>query len=118
MLSSSAAIAANRFGLGARPQDGAAIGNDPRGWLDAQLTAAAKAPGAPKPKRLAAMAAEELSIGSPCPSERSVPCRGLQAERATARLCRECGQNGPKQTATARRRPLHSASSKRRREAP
>ena len=48
MLSPSAAIAANRFGLGARPQDGAAIGNDPRGWLDAQLTVAAKAAGTPK----------------------------------------------------------------------
>ena len=33
MLTPAAAIAANRFGLGARPQDGAAIGNDPRGWL-------------------------------------------------------------------------------------
>jgi len=34
MLSPTAAIAANRFGLGARPQDGATIGNDPRGWLE------------------------------------------------------------------------------------
>ena len=48
MLSPTAAIAANRFGLGARPQDGAAIGSDPRGWLDAQLTAAAKAVGPSK----------------------------------------------------------------------
>src|SRR5689334_1493807 len=48
MLSPTAAIAANRFGLGARPQDGAAIGTDPRGWLDAQLTTAAKAAGPPK----------------------------------------------------------------------
>ncbi len=48
MLSLTAAIAANRFGLGARPQDGAAIGNDARGWLDAQLTAAAKAVVTPK----------------------------------------------------------------------
>ena len=48
MLSPHAAIAANRFGLGARPQDGATIGNDPRGWLDAQLTTAAKPINAPK----------------------------------------------------------------------
>src|SRR6185295_4131631 len=48
MLSLEAAIAANRFGLGARPQDGAAIGNDPRGWLEAQLTAGTKAGGASK----------------------------------------------------------------------
>ena len=32
-----AAIAANRFGLGARPGELAAIGSDPRGWLEAQL---------------------------------------------------------------------------------
>src|SRR5271156_4601420 len=33
-----AAIAANRFGLGARPGDLAQIAGDPRGWLHAQLT--------------------------------------------------------------------------------
>lgn len=33
-----AAIAANRFGLGARPGELAAISGDPRGWLLAQLT--------------------------------------------------------------------------------
>ncbi len=44
MLSSQAAIAANRFGLGARPRDAAALGTDPRGWLEAQLKAAAAAP--------------------------------------------------------------------------
>jgi uncharacterized protein (DUF1800 family) len=32
-----AAIAANRFGLGARPGDLVSIGSDPRGWLQAQL---------------------------------------------------------------------------------
>src|SRR6516162_5047785 len=31
------AIAANRFGLGARPGELAHIGSDPIGWLDAQL---------------------------------------------------------------------------------
>ncbi len=36
-----AAIAANRFGLGARPGDLAAIGEDPRGWLRAQLAGGA-----------------------------------------------------------------------------
>jgi uncharacterized protein (DUF1800 family) len=35
------AIAANRFGLGARPGELAAIGSDPRGWLSAQLKGAA-----------------------------------------------------------------------------
>ncbi len=37
MQDTKAAIAANRFGLGARPQDAAAIGTDPVGWLQAQL---------------------------------------------------------------------------------
>src|SRR5204862_5899887 len=32
-----AILAANRFGLGARPGELAAIGGDPRGWLKAQL---------------------------------------------------------------------------------
>ena len=40
MLADSAAIAANRFGLGARPGDLAAIGGDPRNWLRAQLRGA------------------------------------------------------------------------------
>jgi len=44
MLTQNAAIAANRFGLGARPRDAAAIGSDPRGWLEDQLAAAKKAP--------------------------------------------------------------------------
>jgi uncharacterized protein (DUF1800 family) len=35
------AIAANRFGLGARPGDLAHIGSDPVGWLDDQLTGSA-----------------------------------------------------------------------------
>src|SRR6187455_2593789 len=37
MLTKDAAIAANRFGLGARPGDGRTIGSDPRGWLKKQL---------------------------------------------------------------------------------
>jgi uncharacterized protein (DUF1800 family) len=39
-----AAIAANRFGLGARPGDLARIAGDPRGWLRAQLTPEAALP--------------------------------------------------------------------------
>jgi uncharacterized protein (DUF1800 family) len=37
MLTLDAAIAANRFGLGARPGDAQAIGRDAKGWLLAQL---------------------------------------------------------------------------------
>ncbi len=35
-----AAIATNRFGLGARPGELAACADDPRGWLEAQLKGA------------------------------------------------------------------------------
>lgn len=44
MLTKEAAIAANRFGLGARPGDGRAIGKDPQGWLLAQLERPAARP--------------------------------------------------------------------------
>src|SRR6478736_8477474 len=40
MLTQQAAIAANRFGLGARPRDAAAIGSDPKGWLEEQVASA------------------------------------------------------------------------------
>ena len=39
MLEVKQAIAANRFGLGARPGDAARIGSDPAGWLEQQITA-------------------------------------------------------------------------------
>ena len=38
MAMTAAVLAANRFGLGARPGELAAIGDDPRGWLKAQLS--------------------------------------------------------------------------------
>jgi uncharacterized protein (DUF1800 family) len=48
MLIPDAAIAANRFGLGARPGDAQRIGRDARGWLLAQLEKApASAPSTP-----------------------------------------------------------------------
>ena len=50
MLRQDAAIAANRFGLGARPGDAAAIGADPQGWLSAQLTSARDAAPANPPE--------------------------------------------------------------------
>jgi uncharacterized protein (DUF1800 family) len=39
-MTTGAVIAANRFGLGAKPGELAAIGSDPRGWLKAQLSPA------------------------------------------------------------------------------
>ena len=50
MLRQDAAIAANRFGLGARPGDAAAIGSDPQGWLAAQLDSARPAPATGPPE--------------------------------------------------------------------
>jgi uncharacterized protein (DUF1800 family) len=56
MLTKDAAIAANRFGLGARPGDARSIGSDAKGWLLAQLDAApSSAPaGAPESARVLA----------------------------------------------------------------
>jgi uncharacterized protein (DUF1800 family) len=56
MLSKEAAIAANRFGLGARPRDGRAIGGDPKGWLERQLELPAGPPpiGTPESARVLA----------------------------------------------------------------
>jgi uncharacterized protein (DUF1800 family) len=56
MLTKDAAIAANRFGLGARPSDARSIGSDPKGWLLEQLEhAPSSAPaGAPESARVLA----------------------------------------------------------------
>ena len=43
-MSTGAVIAANRFGLGAKPGELAAMGADPRGWLKAQLRPADPVP--------------------------------------------------------------------------
>jgi len=55
MFSEKSAIAANRFGLGARPGDAMEIGHDAAGWLRAQLEDAAAT--VPKPARRPASAA-------------------------------------------------------------
>jgi uncharacterized protein (DUF1800 family) len=44
MVSRHAVIAANRFGLGARPGELVAAGRDPKSWLTAQLTGPAEQP--------------------------------------------------------------------------
>jgi uncharacterized protein (DUF1800 family) len=46
MLSTTAIIAANRFGLGARPEERAALARDPRAWLKAQYLAPPAIPAA------------------------------------------------------------------------
>ena len=60
MLTQEAAIAANRFGLGARPGDAAAIGNDARGWLLEQLEAPRAARPAPPASAQVLVEAREL----------------------------------------------------------
>jgi uncharacterized protein (DUF1800 family) len=61
MLTKDVAIAANRFGLGARPGDARMIGDDPRGWLAAQVAAprgGAPAAGQPESARVLAAVRE------------------------------------------------------------
>src|SRR5277367_5572595 len=52
----SSAIAANRFGLGARPGELRSVGADPRGWLSAQLK------GGPPLIQAADLAASQLTL--------------------------------------------------------
>ncbi len=44
MLPLAVVVAANRFGLGCRPEEAARVGADPRGWLKAQLDNAGETP--------------------------------------------------------------------------
>lgn len=79
-----AAVAANRFGLGARPDDLRTIAGDPRGWVKAQL-----APEASPPAALSALPPCEddlLAIGR---FYVSVRLAGPQADRAKQRLERD-----------------------------
>jgi uncharacterized protein (DUF1800 family) len=71
---STAAIAANRFGLGARPGELGAIGGDPRAWLRAQLQ------GAPP-----ALAATELRPSADTLAAALTLRREKQAEKKGAR---------------------------------
>jgi uncharacterized protein (DUF1800 family) len=59
MSTHAAVIAANRFGLGARPGDLDFVAADPRGWLRAQLT-----PGTPSPAAIAALPGSASLIGT------------------------------------------------------
>jgi uncharacterized protein (DUF1800 family) len=80
MLTAAASIAANRFGLGARPGDGKLIGDDPRGWLAAQL----------EPERAAAKPA-----GSPASAQALIEARELRAARQAAAQVRANFQTRP-----------------------
>jgi len=106
MLSKDAAIAANRFGLGARPGDSGAIGGDPKGWLEKQLDrpAAKPAAGAPESARvlaemrdlrvarqIAAQARTNLRQAPTAPADRPPPAPGIdeQAIREFGTFVRE-----------------------------
>jgi uncharacterized protein (DUF1800 family) len=62
MLTREAAIAANRFGLGARPGDAERIGRDARGWLLAQLEPQRGTPRSTGPPASAAVLVETREL--------------------------------------------------------
>src|SRR6516162_7411709 len=86
MLTQNAAIAANRFGLGARPRDAAAIGSDPKGWLEDQVSSVKRSTSAPPSPPESALVLQKL--------------RDLEAVRQAAAQARaNAGQ--PKKAAAA-----------------
>ncbi len=91
MLSASAIHAANRFGLGIRPADAAAIADDPRGWLRQQVPAAGKAAALP-------------AMLAPLPSARVHATRFLaykQLENQGKTEARKAAQEGLQQSVLA-----------------
>lgn len=79
----SPAIAANRFGLGARPGELAHIGSEPRDWLRAQLTGAAP-----------------LLIGSDLPTSADTLARGMEARREL-RAAKQAASDSPEEASAA-----------------
>jgi uncharacterized protein (DUF1800 family) len=81
----SAAIAANRFGLGARPGELAAIGADSRGWLRAQLQAPAPVLGGAGLRSSREILAEALELRRELQAARkSGAAAGAAAEQGAA----------------------------------
>ena len=84
-----AAIAANRFGLGARPGELALIGGDARDWLRSQLRAAPPALVAPELRSSAAILAQALELRREIQTQRkaepAAPA-GAAADAAQQRL--------------------------------
>jgi uncharacterized protein (DUF1800 family) len=104
MLTDQAAIAANRFGLGARPQDAALVGREPAAWLEAQLTAP-PATTAPPPAQTAANARRARAAGRE-PAASSVQAKpasaAVLAEARDLRLVRQVAQRqAPRRNAAA-----------------
>ncbi|HYX74097.1 MAG TPA: DUF1800 domain-containing protein [Steroidobacteraceae bacterium] len=92
-----AAIAANRFGLGARPGELALIGADPRGWLRAQLR------GPPE-----ALAAAELRSSAQILAQALELRREIQLQRKVAAAAGATDEPAP-QRVPQLLRPIYSA---------
>jgi uncharacterized protein (DUF1800 family) len=98
-----ALIAANRFGLGSRPGELAAIGGDPRGWLKAQLDPAhaMPAPIAALPGTEARLASIPALMGDPAEVKKNLAKAVLKAARdqlpqdSAARLQAAIGSKTP-----------------------
>ena len=80
MLTDKAAIAANRFGLGARPRDVAPIGRDPVPWLEAQLAAPAAASPAQRASAAVLAEARDLQLVRQAMQRRAAQARGSQEQ--------------------------------------
>lgn len=82
MLTVKAAIAANRFGLGAKPGDAERIGGDPKGWLEAQLESASGAtPNPADPLESARVLEEARSLQAVRQARRRAALRAADGER-------------------------------------
>ncbi len=95
MLTVRAAIAANRFGLGARPNDANLIGDDAREWLEDQLEAAAPAaepPGDPPASALALQGVRDTRIARAIAANARAAAQGSPTNRR---------QPAPRRLATA-----------------
>ena len=85
MQSKNAVIAVNRFGLGARPTDSAAIGRDAVGWLESQLDGASRDSMAPAPRPESAVTLEritELRLARQLANQRAAEIGGAARRRA------------------------------------
>jgi uncharacterized protein (DUF1800 family) len=87
-LDAAAAIAANRFGLGAKPGDLTGIASDPRGWLEAQMQGQAPLLPVPGLKSTAEILREAGELNRERRELRSAAAQQPSAAQAVAQLKR------------------------------
>src|SRR3974390_3271237 len=87
-LDAAAAIAANRFGLGAKPGDLTEIASDPRGWLGAQINGQAPLLPAPALKSTAEILREASQLNRERRELREATAQQPSAAQAVAQLKR------------------------------